>query len=561
MKKILYVHPDETIAYLIDRIENTDSDILFIVADANAALFMDSVNLKLLKREADGFGKQCVIVSQDQAITNIAREAGFDTSSEDISMEESGYGTPRDMHSESAPSGAESEEAVTVHVRHYESENDFSRISSKIPPERNDSPSMSSPDTDDATQSDESAGEPEDVAFNVGEYRSASQRSFGVPLNWKFLGVSLSGVAVIAVAGFYFFSSTLIVSIIPKKETLNFDFQVVADLALSSVNAVKARVPGQIVKIDQEASDAFPATGKQDKETKAEGDMVIYNAFGLNVQTLVKNTRFKAKDGKIFRLVNAVTIPGAKMDGGKIVTPGTVNARVVADQPGAVYNIDPTEFSIPGFADTTKFLGFYGKSQKPMSGGGSSNARFATREDLDKAKAALSASMAKNAESFVASKIPKGLKTIAKSFSQEEPQLTTGLVDAGGTFKATLKTTHAVFAFSENDIIALIDYAVSGRLSERRKAVAQTRVISYIDEVISQDKKSFTFTAKVSELVLGIINDNDVRRLLAGKNESEIRQILGANESIESAEITFWPLWASVAPSNPDTIKVSVDES
>ena len=103
MKKILYVHPDETIAYLIDRMENTDSDTLFIVADANAALFMDSVNLKLLKREADGFRKQCVIVSQAPAVLAMAREAGFDTSSEDITIEESGYNS---THHEAASAGS-----------------------------------------------------------------------------------------------------------------------------------------------------------------------------------------------------------------------------------------------------------------------------------------------------------------------------------------------------------------------------------------------------------------------------------------------------------------------
>ena len=393
------------------------------------------------------------------------------------------------------------------------------------------------------------------------DYRDARKGAPGMPLNWKFLGATLAGVLVVAVAGFYLFSPKLSVSIVPKKETLNFDFQVVGDLALSSVNLTKARIPGQVVTIAQEQSDSFPATGKQDKETKAEGEIVIYNAFGAGIQTLVKNTRFKAKDGKLFRLVSAVTVPGAKMEGGKVATPGTVNARVVADQPGAAYNIDPTDFSIPGFQDTPKFLGFYGKSTKPMSGGGSSNARLATREDLDKAKAALSDALAKSAQSHVASQIPKGLKAVSEAFAQEAPQLTPGSVDADGMFKATLKTTYTIFAFSENDIIALIDHTVSGRISERRKAIPETRVISYVDEVVSQDKKSFSFTAKISELVLGIIDHNDMRLLLAGKNESEIRQILGANESIEGAEITFWPLWASAAPANPDMIKVFVDES
>lgn len=543
MKKTLYVHPDETIAYLIDRIENTEGDVLMLVADANPALFGDPVNLKFLKREAEAFGKQCIIVSQDQDIIRAAQSSGFETVSEDVSEEAQNYASEA-SHDES------DEEMVPVHIIHAQEHQESyeaprETYASHVQEEAvHDEPADES-DSDDNAYSEEPA-----------------EKRRRMPLNWKFLGASVVIIALVGMGVFSVLSPKLSVVIMPKKETINFDFQVVVDSSLANVNLAKARVPGQIIKTDREVSDSFTATGKQDKATKAEGDVIIYNVFGPTSQSLVKNTRFKSKDGLIFRLQSTVIVPAAKMTGTKVSVPGTASAHVVADQTGPSYNIDPTDFSIPGFQGTPKFLGFYAKSAKAFSGGGSSNATFATRDDLDKARMALSAKLAQGVQEYIASQIPKGMKVVPEAIIAGDAQLSSGAVDVSSAqFKATLKTSYMIFAFSESDVAALADYNIAGKISETRKAITNTRVITYADQTVGQDKTTLSFTAKISELMLGAVDQNDLRRLLAGKDELEIRQILGANDSIDSAEITFWPLWASKAPANPDAIKVSVNES
>lgn len=549
MKKTLYVHPDETIAYLIDRIENTEGDMLMLVADANPALFSDPVNLKFLKREAEAFGKQCIIVSQDEDIIYAAQNAGFETTSEDVSEEAQSYA------SEASESESD-EEMVPVHIVHTQKHQERYEE-----PSRNAHPSHIQEEVaDDEVADDESVDESDlDDDMYAEEVTEKKERA---PLNWKFLVTSVAVIVLVGLGAYSVLSPKLSVVITPKKETINFDFQVVVDSSLASVNLAKARIPGQIIKADREASDLFPATGKQDKATKAEGDIIIYNAFGATAQSLVKNTRFKSKDGLIFRLQSTVTVPAAKMADGKVSVPGTINAYVVADQTGSSYNIDPTDFSVPGFQGTPKFLGFYAKSTKPFSGGGSSNATFATRDDLDKAKAALSTKLAQGVQEYIASQIPKGMKIIPEAIITGDSQLSAGTVDETSMqFKATLKTSYTIFAFSESDVAALADHNILGKISDTRKAIADTRVITYAGQSLNQDKTTLSFTAKISELMLGVVDQNDLQRLLAGKDEGEIRQILSVNDSIDSAEITFWPLWASKAPANPDAIKVSVNES
>jgi hypothetical protein len=53
------------------------------------------------------------------------------------------------------------------------------------------------------------------------------------------------------------------------------------------------------------------------------------------------------------------------------VQPGAIEAEVIADQAGSDFNIDPTDFKIPGFSGGPKFDKFYAKSSKSFSGGSS----------------------------------------------------------------------------------------------------------------------------------------------------------------------------------------------
>ena len=94
MKKFLYTHPEESIAYVIDRISGAPEDEIFLAVDASQEVFSDHINLKLLKREADNFSKKITIVSKTPHILEIAGQAGFAVSSDDINSAESASATP-----------------------------------------------------------------------------------------------------------------------------------------------------------------------------------------------------------------------------------------------------------------------------------------------------------------------------------------------------------------------------------------------------------------------------------------------------------------------------------
>ena len=140
------------------------------------------------------------------------------------------------------------------------------------------------------------------------------------------------------------------------------------------------------------------------------------------------------------------------------------------------------------------------------------------------------------------------------------PEFFADAPDAGGKFTARMRVAYDVFTFSANDIATLAEHYLSQRLSDERRALPGTRVISYEREAFGPGKETLSFTVKASELAAGAVNEQQVKEALLNKGSSDIQQILSANDAIESAEVTFWPFWISLAPSNPVHITIVVSE-
>jgi len=106
----------------------------------------------------------------------------------------------------------------------------------------------------------------------------------------------------------------------------------------------------------------------EESGTKSTGEIMLFNEYSSETQNLIASTRFLSSDGKTFRSIEDMIVPGATFNGNEII-PSSINIEVVADHIGADYNIGPSSFTIPGFKGSDKYSGFYGKSNMPMNGG------------------------------------------------------------------------------------------------------------------------------------------------------------------------------------------------
>ena len=273
---------------------------------------------------------------------------------------------------------------------------------------------------------------------------------------------------------------------------------------------------------------------------KARGTIVIYNDFSAEAQSLVATTRLESPDGKIFRLQKSITVPG------KTTSPGAIEAEVVADQSGDVYNIDPTTFTIPGFKGNPKFEKFSGKSVKKMSGGGAggSEVKSIARADLDKAEAdAKTQAEAAFIADLESSRVP------GEFFLKESLELTPlesgnrpkeGLTGATFEYERTFKAR--AFLLQENMLKQKIEAAAQKESAGIRLEVARID-LDYGE--ITPNYTDGTVGIRIHALVhkKALLDTDSMKTKLLGRDANGIQAFLAENPGVQKIELDFKPKW------------------
>jgi len=195
---------------------------------------------------------------------------------------------------------------------------------------------------------------------------------------------------------------------------------------------------------------------------------------------LVKTTRFVSEDGKLFRTIKTITVPGAKIEEGEII-PSSIDVEVIAAEPGKEYNIGPSSFTIPGFKGTAKYAGFYGRSKEAMSGGVVGKVKVVSAEDIQGATDILVAELQETVKNELDKKVPSELKTLKETTLVELAESSSS-VEAGQPaekFTVKVKMIAKVLSFSENDAVFLINNNLKNKISENKKLIPETIEISY----------------------------------------------------------------------------------
>lgn len=344
----------------------------------------------------------------------------------------------------------------------------------------------------------------------------------------------------------------------PKKEKVQFETNILVDKDINSTNIETSEIAGQLVETEKMVSKEFPSTGEKDVSQKAIGKIIIYNQYSSSPQTLVKTTRLKSKDGKIFRLTSTVTIPGATINEGQI-TPSTKEVEVEADEAGVEYNIGPADFTIPGFEGTPKYSAFYGKSTQAMSGGAKGKMKVATQNDISGAIEIVKLELKDVAIADFKTVIPAGLKLLddAQVLSVVESSSNLKANQAGEKFIVTVKVKVSGIVFNENDALSLIEKNVGDKIPQNRTLLFSTIKTTY--KTIKLDLKQGSLNLDCSVEAESVVNfeEQKIKKDLAGKNEDEVKTYLSSLPDIETAKVIFWPFWVKKVPKNQNKIKVT----
>ncbi|MEK7593289.1 MAG: hypothetical protein AAB464_01050 [Patescibacteria group bacterium] len=373
-------------------------------------------------------------------------------------------------------------------------------------------------------------------------------------LFWLIVLSTLGGSAYASIE----YLPTAEIKITAQKINWNFGDWILASKNAPAVDTAKKQIPAEIFSDKKNINLAYAATGKKFVEQKAKGEIVIYNAYSSKSQLLVEDTRFAAPDGKIFYLDKKITVPGVKVEEGKIV-PSSVKAAITAESAGTEYNIGPIEkLSIPGFKGSAKYDKFYATAQNPMAGGFTGEMTYPTEEDIKNAREKTTVSLKENLSSFLSAQIPKDFKKIdgGEQLSILNEKISDG-IDENGNFSIFLEAELKIIAFKETDALNLINDLAKQALGSDYEI--KNYKLDYQTSRPDFKNGELSFLAAYQGNFWKPIDIEDFKAAIIKKNESDLKIAVFALPGVERATVSFWPFWVKRVPDNLAKIKIEIE--
>ena len=320
----------------------------------------------------------------------------------------------------------------------------------------------------------------------------------------------------------------------------------------------KISLPGQFFEFEKNSIFNFPASGEKYVESKAVVDLTVYNAYSSLSQKLVKSTRFVSPDGKIFRLTGELTIPGAKVENGKII-PSSIAVKAEADKAGGEYNIGPiSRLNIPGFQKTAKYEGFYGEIKGKASGGYIGKTKVPTAADIASAKDKAGEEIAISLDLEMNSKMPKGFSVLEGATETIMAKETASpIADSTGNFQLSLSAKKRLMAFKEESLLAVLTSVFAGK--EKGDFLLKDYKTTYGKASVDFSAKKISFKMDFSSNWIPQLNQEDFKSSVLGLKESRAREAALSLKDLERVDIELWPFWVRSVTKNPERVIVTYD--
>ena len=325
-------------------------------------------------------------------------------------------------------------------------------------------------------------------------------------------------------------------------------------------DAAFGELPFEVMTFSQEAEKTIPTTGEKIVQTKASGRIVIYNNYSTASQKLIANTRFETPDGLIFRIRDAVTVPGQKKEDGKTV-PGSLEVTVYAAEAGEKYNITQSDFTIPGFKGTPQYEGFYARSKTAMTGGFSGVMKTAKPEDEAAARTELEIALREQLMSQAGAEIPEGFVMFSDgSFTSFETIPDTSQNASQKSVVMTVRGTFWGIIFEETSFARHIAENALGEYDGSEVVLDSAHVLQFSirdkDRPSPDDFESFTFELSGPPYLVWTFDEVRLKDDLDGKEKRLAPTVFSAYLGIERADVVVRPFWRGQLPEDPADIRV-----
>ncbi|OGZ64675.1 MAG: hypothetical protein A3A98_01610 [Candidatus Staskawiczbacteria bacterium RIFCSPLOWO2_01_FULL_40_39] len=373
--------------------------------------------------------------------------------------------------------------------------------------------------------------------------------------------ILVGGGIIVFLCGIYLYNvlQSVQVEILPKLEVLALSEKVMADISVKEVDIAKKMIPAQYFSEEKSGSREFDATGSASNEGKATGTIKIYNKISPSTPFVLKaGTHFLSDSGKYFVTLERLTIPAGQKN-----APGSISAKVQAEESGKEYNIGPSKFSVPKLSGTEYYYSIWGESTSAMTGGYAGTVKKVTGDDISQAKEALTKELLAEAIASLKNKLSAEDVLLDNALVSEVVEATSNVnqntVVEKFTEQARVKVSALVF--KKHDVEKFVKSIAADNLPEEKDFLEKTLDIAYELESADMKKGLEVLNLQASIQTYYRIETTDLIDLFASKSAEQIKQIVVSrySDKISETKVKFWPFWVNKAPKDKDKININLN--
>ncbi len=543
-KETIYIDVDDEITSIIEKLQGSKHKIVALVLPKRASVLQSIVNMKLLKRAATHSKKNVVLITSEAGLLPLAGAVGLHVAKTLSSKPE----IP------SAPEAADDSVDIDDEADMTEPEQSVAktragkRSASKTVPEE-EPIELEEPSEDQAL--DEGAESTKDK----------SDKKLKIPNFEKFrLKLIIGGVALITlVIGWYvafFVMPTAAITVKTDNQAVTVDLPFTASVSAKTLDQDKAVIPAVSKDTKKTDTEKVQATGKKDVGDKASGTVKFTTT--TNCATPVSDVPAGAtvtSGGFNFVSQAGASFAISGIQGGKCVfTTGSV--KVVAAASGDSYNLSARNYAVSGYASVSA-------QGSDMSGGTSKMVTVVSQDDISNAKNKL-ADKSKDAAKDELKKNfgSDNLFPLVETFAFTDPAVTTSpnVGDESSDVSVTSVITYTMLGVKRDDLKTLVVAVANKQIDTSKQSISSDGLDQAIFRLNDKgDGKSQKLNVQTETETGTHIDENDIKKQIAGKKSGDIQQMIQAYPGVKEVNVRYSPFWVSKAPSKTSKITVTVE--
>ncbi len=368
-------------------------------------------------------------------------------------------------------------------------------------------------------------------------------------LKWILISIPLF-LALVITAYLMMPASAAIIKITPESKTV----KVNVFIKLSDKDG-DIKLP--FITIKEERDGQITGSGNEFIQKKASGVIVVYNNFSSSPQTLIRSTRFETPEGKIYRLQNTITVPGIKKQGNEQIA-GSIEAAIIADKDGKEYNLDFSDFTLPGFKGSQKYAKIYARSKSAINGGFAGNMPKINEKDLNDTRQKIEEELKTEIWNKLANQIPEGFTPLKESEEFKFSYENISSDETKNILNIKEKAEFTVALINKNDLAYFLSKKYSKNNSfEKNIYLKNLDNIKFTVLKKDLETKEIIVKAEGETKIIKMIDEQKLKNKLAAAKNKDV--IFISHPEIIKADIILKPFFKLRFPTDSSKIQINIE--